>query len=320
MKNVLVTGGCGFIGSHFINRLLSNKTLRVINIDCLNYCSSINNVDSFDNYIFVKGNIKNEDLLYQIFQSYEIDTVVHFAAQSHVDNSFINSFVYTMDNVVGTHTLIECVRNTPNITKFIHISTDEVYGDFGDHKKKENSVLCPTNPYAATKAAAELLVQSYYHSYKLPAMIIRSNNVYGPKQYLEKVIPKFITSINSAEKCTIHGSGENKRAFLYIDDIVDAVLLILNNGKLGEIYNVGSDHEISINELLEILRQKLCPEKSIEQIRTFVEDRPYNDKRYYVCDEKLKSLGWTQKISFENGLDKTIEWYTNRKPDHWNQK
>lgn len=319
MKNILVTGGCGFIGSHFINRLLGNRDLRVINIDCLNYCSSTQNVDaSSENYVFVKGNIKNEELIHQVLGSYDIDTVVHFAAQSHVDNSFINSFMYTMDNVVGTHTLIECIRNTPAVTRFIHISTDEVYGDFGDHKKKENSVLCPTNPYAATKAAAELLVQSYYHSYKLPAMIIRSNNVYGPKQYLEKVIPKFITSINKNQRCTIHGSGENKRAFLFVDDIVDAVLLVLNKGTIGEIYNVGSDHEISINELLEILRQRLCPDKTIEQLKTYVQDRPYNDKRYYVCDQKLKDLGWTQQVSFEEGLEKTINWYCNMGNHYWN--
>ena len=318
MKNILVTGGCGFIGSHFVNRLIKDKNLKIVNIDCMNYCSSKNNVENgHENYIFIKGNIKNEELIYEIFKSYEIDTIVHFAAQSHVDNSFINSFVYTMDNIVGTHTLIECIRNTPAITKFIHISTDEVYGDFGDHKKKENSVLCPTNPYAATKAAAELLVQSYYHSYNLPAMIVRSNNVYGPKQYLEKVIPKFITCIQSGKKCTIHGTGKNKRAFLYVNDIVDAILLILNNGVIGEIYNVGSDHEISINELLEIIRQKLCPDKSIDEIRIFVEDRPYNDKRYYVCDEKLKSLGWKQNVSFEEGLDKTIKWYSNTTHDHW---
>jgi UDP-glucose 4,6-dehydratase len=318
MKNILVTGGCGFIGSHFVNRLLQNKTLRVVNIDCLNYCSSTLNVNfTNENYVFVKGNVKNEELVYHVLKSYDIDTVVHFAAQSHVDNSFINSFVYTMDNVVGTHTLIECIRNTSSVTKFIHISTDEVYGDFGDHKKKENSVLCPTNPYAATKAAAELLVQSYYHSYGLPAMIIRSNNVYGPNQYLEKVIPKFITSIRNDEACTIHGTGENKRAFLYVSDIVDAVLLVLNRGVTGEIYNVGSEHEISVNELLEILRQKLCPDKSIDQIRTFVEDRPYNDKRYYVCDEKLKGLGWEQRVSFDDGLQKTISWYSEHGQEHW---
>ena len=288
-----------------------------MNIDCLNYCSNIRNVSPHPNYTFVKGNITNQDLLDNLLKEHQIDTVVHFAAQSHVDNSFQNSLIFTQDNIVGTHILLECIRANPAIQRFIHISTDEVYGDMGTDKKTENSVLCPTNPYAATKASAELLVQSYYHSYQIPAIIIRSNNVFGPRQYLEKVIPKFITTLLKGQKCPIHGLGQTSRAFIFVEDVVDAILHILSEGQLGEIYNISSKFELTILELLNRLRQKLCPEKTINEITEFVADRPYNDKRYYICDSKLRALGWTQRTDFDMGLDQTIEWYKEHLVGYW---
>lgn len=308
--NILVTGGCGFIGSAFINMMLQLKNnCKIVNIDCLNYCSNIKNIDVVSNYIFVHGNIVDKTLLQNTITQYDIDTVVHFAAQSHVDNSFQNSLVFTNDNIVGTHILLECIRENKNIKRFIHMSTDEVYGDMGNYKKTESSVLCPTNPYAATKASAELLVQSYYYSYNIPAIIIRSNNVYGPRQYVEKVIPKFINQLLNDKECFIHGSGESRRSFLYIDDIVSAVNHILQYGEIGEIYNISSDYELTILQLLNILRIKICPTKLIDNICKFVQDRPYNDKRYHICDSKLRSLGWKQTVDMNDGLDKTIEWY-----------
>jgi len=200
----LVTGGCGFIGSNFINYLFdTDETTSIINLDALFYCASIENVKNdvrqSSRYQFIKGNLCSFDLLSHILEMYQIDIVVHFAAQSHVDNSFENALQYTQDNIVGTHTLLEACRKYGKLTKFIHISTDEVYGESMIHddemKKNEESVLCPTNPYAATKASAELIAQSYYHSFKMPIIITRGNNVYGPNQYPEKLIPNYLKTM-----------------------------------------------------------------------------------------------------------------------------
>jgi dTDP-glucose 4,6-dehydratase len=320
IKNVLVTGGCGFIGSAFVNKLLETKTYRVYNLDCLNYCSSLNNIEEPSNsmYKFIYGSITNKDLVANILNTYEIDTIVHFAAQSHVDTSFSNPLAYTTDNVFGTHVLLECCKDYGKISLFVHISTDEVYGDIGDTKKNETSVLCPTNPYSATKAAAELLVKSYYHSFKIPVIITRSNNVYGPKQYIEKVIPRFITQLMNKQALTIHGSGMNKRSFVYIDDAVDAIYLIMEKGTLGEIYNIGSDDEVSVLELAHNLISKMSNADASSLV--YEEDRPYNDKRYFICDKKLRVLGWKPTVDFNRGLVKTIEWYTEHGYTHWKKK
>ena len=203
MKNLLITGGCGFIASNFLNYMIPKYTnLQFINIDALYYCADINNItkenQNAKNYKFIKANICSEELVNHILQEYKIDTVIHFAAQSHVDNSFSNPLQYTKDNIVGTHTLLECCRKWGKITKFIHVSTDEVYGENENLDencsdiKNEKSILNPTNPYAATKASAEMIVNSYVYSYKMPIIITRGNNVYGPNQYPEKLIPKFI--------------------------------------------------------------------------------------------------------------------------------
>jgi dTDP-glucose 4,6-dehydratase len=317
IKNVLVTGGCGFIGSSFVNKLIKTNQYNVYNLDCLNYCSSLNNIEEASNpmYKFINGNITNKDLVTNILNTCKIDIIVHFAAQSHVDTSFSNPLAYTVDNVFGTHVLLECAKDYGKISLFVHISTDEVYGDIGDTKKNETSVLCPTNPYSATKAAAELLVKSYYHSFKIPVIITRSNNVYGPKQYIEKVIPRFITQLMNNQALTIHGSGINKRSFVYIDDVVDAIQLIMENGKLGDIYNIGSDDELSVLDLAHNLITKMSSVEASSLI--YEEDRPYNDKRYFICDKKLRDLGWKQTVDFDSGLNKTIEWYKKYGHNHW---
>jgi len=310
MKNLLVTGGCGFIGSNFINYMLDTYTdINIVNIDRLDYCADMNNVYHKERYKLVVTDLNNSVTLNNVLESCNIDSIVHFAAQSHVDNSFGNSIQFTKDNVLGTHTLLECCRVYGKIEKFVHISTDEVYGEVdNDHQGcNEKSLLNPTNPYAATKAAAEFLVKSYYHSFKLPIVITRGNNVYGPRQFPEKLIPRFITKLLNNEKCPIHGQGKTRRNFIYVGDVSKAVDVILRKGEINEIYNIGSDDEYSVIEVL----NKLLKELNIDNkdVSEFVEDRAFNDFRYCIDSSKLELLGWKKTISFEDGLKETIMWY-----------
>jgi len=279
----------------------------------MNYCSSFDNiiVADYSNYKFVKGNITDQHLISFLLQEYKIDAIVHFAAQSHVDGSFESSLEYTKDNVVGTHILLEASRLYGKLKLFLHFSTDEVYGEsaLDEHEtpKTEQSILCPTNPYAATKAAAEMIAQSYYQSFKLPLIITRCNNVYGPRQYLEKLVPRFIHLLKNGQKCTIHGKGDNVRSFIHVDDVVNS---IMKKGLKGEIYNIGSPFEVSVKEVTRLLITFIKrPDVQIDDWITFVEDRAFNDKRYYINDDKLKLLGWKSTILFEDGLKSTVEWY-----------
>jgi dTDP-glucose 4,6-dehydratase len=315
---ILVTGGAGFIGSHFINNIYElYRNIRIINIDALYYCSNLNNIKEHirksDRYIFLNINLQDLDKIEQLFENYHITHVVHFAAQSHVDNSFLESLKYTKDNILGTHNLLETIRMYgKHVLKFIHVSTDEVYGDSmldkDEKHKTENSILCPTNPYAATKSAAELLASSYYHSYKLPVIITRGNNVYGPNQYEEKLIPKFIKLLKNNKKVTIHGNGEYLRSFLYIYDTVNAFINILEKGKIGEIYNIGCDDgmEYSVLDVSKKLIKKITNSDNYNDYIEYIGDRPYNDKRYYISNEKLKKLGWKIAVNFDEGLDKIL--------------
>jgi len=310
--NLLVTGGCGFIGSNFINYIFNKNTYNIINIDNLYYCANIDNVEkhiqSSPYYTFIKGNICSKDLIQHILINSKINIIIHFAAQSHVDNSFENSVQYTNDNIVGTHNLLECSRLYNNLTKFIHISTDEVYGesmnDTDELAKTEQSILCPTNPYAATKASAELIAQSYFHSFNMPIIITRGNNVYGPNQYPEKLIPKFINLLKNNQKVTIQGDGSNVRSFLHSNDAVTAFEIIINKGVIGEIYNIGCDEqmEYSILDVTKLLVKYIKNEDNIDNYIEYIPDRPFNDKRYYISNSKIKNLGWDIYTSFEKGL------------------
>lgn len=317
IKNLLVTGGAGFIGSAFIN-YFSKKypNINIINIDKLYYCANVNNVDldirHSDKYKFIQSDVNNTELIDYILFKNEIDTVIHFAAQSHVQNSFDDSLQFTKDNIFGTHSLLESCRKYGKIKKFIHVSTDEVYGesmnDINEKSKTEHSVLVPTNPYAATKAGAELIVQSYSHSYNMPIIITRGNNVYGPNQYPEKVIPKFIKLLKENKKITIQGDGSSVRAFLYSLDTAKAFECILDKGKIGEIYNIGCDDnmEYSIIELAKLLIKKIKKTDNFDNWIEYIDDRPFNDRRYYISNVKLKSLGWTIETDLEIGLDNII--------------
>lgn len=317
---LFVTGGAGFIGSNFINEIFKvYNHIKIINFDALYYCADEKkNIheeisSNKDRYTFIHGNLQSLDLLNYIFQFNKITHIIHFAAQSHVQHSFTDAIQYTKDNVLGTHHLLETARlYCPTLQKFIHVSTDEVYGEsmlaVDEKYKTEQTLLCPTNPYAATKAAAELLAQSYTHSFKMPIIITRGNNVYGPNQYPEKVVPLFIQQLKNNEKVTIQGDGSCVRAFLHSFDTSTAFIKILEKGKIGEIYNIGCDEgmEYCILEVAKILIKKIKGTDNYKEWITFIEDRPFNDKRYYISNDKLKDLGWKITIQFEDGINMLV--------------
>jgi dTDP-glucose 4,6-dehydratase len=286
------------------------------------YCASEMNVNQeirdSPRYKLVKGNLCSFDLVRYVLENNKIDTVIHFAAQSHVQNSFEDSLQYTNDNIVGTHTLLECCRRYGHIDRFIHISTDEVYGESmleeNEEKKNEESILCPTNPYAASKAAAELIAKSYYHSFKMPIIITRGNNVYGPNQYPEKLIPLFIELLINNKPVTIQGDGSNVRAFLHVNDVCSALNLVLKNGKIGEIYNIGSDEndEYTILDISKLLIKNIANTEEYDKWITYIKDRPFNDKRYYISNQKVKDLGWTIETEFNEGIINLINHIKNK--------
>lgn len=314
-KKYLVTGGSGFIGSNFINYIFKKyENIFIVNIDAMYYSASNDNIleeiRNSNRYVFTKGNLNSIDLLNYILNKYEIDTVIHFAAQSHVDNSFENSIQYTIDNILGTHTLLEACRIYGKLYKFIHFSTDEVYGESmsttEEKKKSEESILLPTNPYAATKASSEMIAQSYFRSFKIPITITRGNNVYGPNQYPEKLIPKFISLLNQNKKVTIHGDGLSIRAFIHVNDVCNAVDIIISKGNIGEIYNIGCDNEYSVIDIANILINKIKNTHKYDNWIEYVSDRPFNDKRYYISNQKLMELGWKIEMNFEDGINSLI--------------
>jgi UDP-glucose 4,6-dehydratase len=314
--NLLVTGGCGFIGSNFINYIAKiYPNYFIVNIDALYYCASETNVNESIrtnfNYKFIKCNLKDFDFLNFVLEKYNITHIVHFAAQSHVQNSFDDSLIYTMDNVLGTHTLLESCRlyqkKSNRLLKIIHVSTDEVYGEsVGDDLKCETSILIPTNPYAATKAGAEMIAMSYIKSYNLPIIITRGNNVYGPNQYPEKLIPLFIKQLKNNQQVTIQGDGSAIRSFLHVSDVCTAFETILFKGQIGEIYNIGTNFEYSVLETAFLLIKLIKGTTDYTPWIKFIEDRPFNDSRYFISNEKLKELGWEIKIDFEQGIKMLI--------------
>jgi dTDP-glucose 4,6-dehydratase len=324
-QSVLVTGGAGFIGSSVLAHLVHEYSCsRFICVDKLDYCSSIKNLQevwSKSNFQFVKGDITSSDLINHVIDINKIDTVIHFAAQTHVDNSFGNSLNFTQTNVLGTHVLLESTKLFKHqVKRFIHVSTDEVYGESSLQMDSlpfdEKSAMNPTNPYAATKAAAEFLVKSYAQSFGLPVIITRGNNVYGPRQYPEKLIPKFINLLMQGRPCTIHGSGQHRRSFIFVDDVVKAFDIILHKGVVGQIYNIGTDFEITNLEVARALLNAFSYEAQESTWITFVEDRNFNDVRYHIKSDKLCELGWKPEVAFEDGLRRTIAWYAKLK-DHF---
>ncbi|ORY15009.1 hypothetical protein BCR34DRAFT_559351 [Clohesyomyces aquaticus] len=318
-RNILITGGAGFIACWFVRHLTLTYPdhYNIVSFDKLDYCASLNNtriLDGCPNFTFEQGDITSPSDVKKCLRKHKIDTIFHFAAQSHVDLSFGNSYQFTNTNVYGTHVLLERAREH-GIARFIHISTDEVYGDvpIGAADLSETSLLAPTNPYSASKAAAEMMVSAYRSSFKLPLITVRSNNVYGPHQFPEKIIPKFIMLLQRKSKLLVHGDGSPTRRYVYAGDIVDALDTIFHKGTIGQIYNIASKDEISntdiCHRLLEIFG---LPHKSPQDFLKWVqhtEDRPFNDQRYATDGAKLAALGWQPKTSFEEGLQSTVKWY-----------
>lgn len=345
-SSILVTGGAGFIGSNFLNYMVQKyPNTRFINFDKLDYCAREHNIEPAishkSNYIFYKANLLDEYVLLKILNIEKVDAVIHFAAQSHVDNSFGNSIDFTLNNVLGTHKLLEACRIYGGIRRFIHISTDEVYGEVPVGESHEHSILDPTNPYAASKAAAEFIVKSYYHSFKMPIIITRGNNVIGPRQYPEKVIPRFITLLQKGKKCTIQGTGSCVRNFIFVDDTARAVETILIKGEIAQIYNIGSSDERSVLQIAELIIKRLitppsdnAPDNAPDNANTtnqntenfnndwwktyieFVPDRKFNDTRYSINIDKLQKLGWKQQVKFEDAFEQTVQWYL-KNPHHF---
>ena len=288
-----MTGGAGFIGSHVVIRPVQRyPNVVVVNYDKLDYCACLANLDAVrdaPNYKFVKGDITSADLVNYVLETERIDTILHFAAQTHVDNSFGNSFAFTHTNVLGTHVLLEAAKRH-GVQRFVHVSTDEVYGEgCEDVSSDERARIDPTNPYAATKAAAELLCRSYLKSFRLPVIITRGNNVYGPHQYPEKIIPKFISLLMAGEKLTVHGTGRNTRNYLFARDVAEAFDAVLHHGVVGETYNIGTERETSNLEVaLSLLRLfGLKTDEEGGDWIEFCEDRPFNDLRYPLIVDKM---------------------------------
>jgi len=316
-KRILVTGAAGFIASNLVLYLLEKYVdIKVVVVDVLSYNSNLRNLESVQEdprFTFVQEDICNYESMVKIFKTHEIDCVFHLAAETHVDRSFLFSFKFTQSNFVGTHVLLEATRSLhPQVKRFIHISTDEVYGTSEEGqpaKSEEAAILLPTNPYAATKAGAEMMVMSYNISYQLPTIITRGSNVFGPRQFPDKMVPKFISILNNCpnKKLPIHGNGEVLRSFIYVEDVASALDCVMKKGKIGQTYNISDGTEFSVlhvaKELCKIMG--VDPDKKLEHVR----DRNFNDKRYFISHEKLLSLGWKPSFDFEDSLKKTVDWY-----------
>eukprot|EP00270_Netrium_digitus_P011477 TRINITY_DN365_c0_g1_i12.p1 TRINITY_DN365_c0_g1~~TRINITY_DN365_c0_g1_i12.p1 ORF type:complete len:658 (-),score=115.69 TRINITY_DN365_c0_g1_i12:141-2114(-) len=320
-KTILITGAAGFIASHVANRLtMKYPHYKIVVLDKLDYCSNLQNLDASNimpNFKFVKGDIASADLVNYLLLTEGIDTIMHFAAQTHVDNSFGNSFEFTKNNIYGTHVLLEACKVAGTVRRFIHVSTDEVYGEtekdalVGNH---EASQLLPTNPYSATKAGAEMLVMAYGQSYNIPFITTRGNNVYGPCQFPEKLIPKFMLLAMQGRHLPIHGDGSNVRSYLFCEDVAEAFDTVLHKGSIGHVYNIGTKKE---RRVIDVARD-ICKLIGLdaEKMIQFVDNRPFNDQRYYLDDAKLKAIGWEERTSWEDGLKKTFEWYRTH-TDYW---
>lgn len=316
MKNVMVTGGFGFIGSNFIHLLYKqHPSIKVINVDKVSYCSRREHLNGLD-AVSYEHDINEMETMLEILERHQIDVVVHFAAESHVDKSFDNSIQFTQANVSGTHNLLEACKRYGRLSRFLHISTDEVYGEtMGNVPFTEKHTLNPTNPYAATKISAEFIVQSYFHCFELPILIVRGNNVFGPNQHVEKVIPKFITALLDNKKCAIHGRGNTKRNFIYVADMCKCILRVLEKGEISQVYNIGTNHEYSVLQIADKLIYRLKGNHvDPKDYYEFVGDRHYNDFQYRIDASKVKKLGWKSEVSFDDGLQKCIQYYSS--PDN----
>ena len=316
IRTILMTGGCGFIGSNFVRYLLQSHDYKIINVDKLTYAGNLENLSDISdhaNYEFVRGDIADKALI-EGLASKEIDAVINFAAESHVDRSIEDPRIFIETNVLGTQALLEAARKY-GIHRFVQISTDEVYGSLGPRGSfKEMSPLAPNSPYSASKTAADLLVRAYYKTYGLATIITRCSNNYGPYQFPEKLIPLMITNALENKPLPVYGDGMNVRDWIHVEDHCKAIDLIMHRGREGEVYNIGANNELPNIEIVKIILKRLNKPESLIK---FVEDRPGHDLRYAIDSDKLRDeLGWDVMYPFEEGIDLTVRWYVEHQ-DWW---
>ena len=306
---ILVTGGCGFIGSNFIRFLLENTDHEVVNLDALTYAGNRENLKEYEDnsrYTFIHGRIEDRKLVKEIVE--DVDYVVNFAAETHVDRSILEPSPFLTTNIMGTQVLLEACRNTA-VKRFVHISTDEVYGSLETDEGKftEDLPLLPNSPYSASKASADLLVRAYFVTYGLPVIIVRPSNNYGPYQFPEKFIPLAITNLLEDKPIPIYGDGRNIRDWLFVEDCARGVYEVLRKGREGEVYNLGGESERRNIEVTKVILEAMGKDESYLR---FVPDRPGHDYRYALDNTKIKKeVGWKPQVSFEEGIKRTIEWY-----------
>lgn len=324
MRNILVTGGAGFIGSNFVKHMLNTYEYRIINIDVLTYAGNLENLSDIEenpNYTFVRGDIRDRELLDKLFKEYQIDTVVNFAAESHVDRSIENPEIFLTTNILGTQALLDVAKGYWKINpddkycrafkegvKFLQVSTDEVYGTLGDKGMfTESTPLAPNSPYSASKASADLMVRAYYETFGMPVNITRCSNNYGPYQFPEKLIPLMINNCLSDKCLPVYGDGMQIRDWLHVKDHCIGIDTVLHKGVLGEVYNIGGNNEKANIDIVKLIIKELG--KS-EEIIEYVQDRPGHDRRYAIDNSKItKELGWSPSYTFEKGIRETIQWY-----------
>lgn len=334
MKTILITGGAGFIGANFIPYFLENNTeYHLVNLDLLTYAGDLENLKEVQNhprYTFIKGDICDRKFIEDLFDKYQFHDVIHFAAESHVDNSISGPEAFIKTNVLGTFNLLDTARNLwmigPNVfnekfknSRFHHVSTDEVYGTLGETGLFEESTpYAPNSPYSASKAGSDMIVRSYFHTYGMNVVTTNCSNNYGPKQHNEKLIPTIIRKALAGQQIPIYGDGKNIRDWLYVIDHCKGIELVFKNGKSGETYNIGGKNERNnlyiVDKICEILNTKIPrKEGNYKDLISFVKDRPGHDKRYAIDASKIENdLGWKADENFETGILKTVEWYLNK--------
>ncbi|KAA0207712.1 MAG: dTDP-glucose 4,6-dehydratase [Ignavibacteriaceae bacterium] len=320
MKNILVTGGAGFIGSNFVRFVLKNTEYKVTNFDKLTYAGNLENlieIESNPNYKFVKGDICDSAAVEKTMVQNDIDTIVNFAAESHVDRSILGSKDFIITNVLGTQTLLDVFKKLGG-ERFLQVSTDEVYGslpeDMPELKFTEETPVTTNSPYSASKAGADLLCNAYYHTHGLPVLITRCSNNYGPYQFPEKLIPLMIVKAMNDEHLPVYGDGKNIRDWLYVDDHCSAILAVLERGNPGEVYNIGGNNEWFNIDIVKLILEKLGRS---QELITYVKDRPGHDRRYAIDSAKItRELGWEPAYRFPEGIEHTIKWYQENE-DWW---
>lgn len=313
MTKILITGGAGFIGSNFVKYMIDKYSeYEIINLDALTYCGNLENlkdIENKDNYAFIKGDIRDKTIIDDLIS--KVDYVINFAAESHVDRSIVDPEIFIKSNILGTQILLNAAKEH-KIKKYIQISTDEVYGTLGKTGYfTENTPLKPNSPYSASKASADLITRAYFETFDLPMNITRCSNNYGPYQFPEKLIPLMISNTLENKKLPIYGDGKNIRDWLHVHDHCRAIDLVLHEGKLGEVYNIGGNNEKQNIEIVKLILNELSRDESLIE---FVKDRLGHDRRYAIDSSKIQSeLGWKPKYTFKTGIKETIQWYLDNK-------